>query len=331
MNTPILKATKGKRVKSFYNDSEYNQWKQQNNGGKGWKIKYYKGLGTSTSKEFKEYFAQKKVVFFQHNGDTCDNAIDKVFNKHRADDRKDWLANYDKDATLNPDHNKVTYEQFIDREMMHFSKYDCERSIPSVIDGWKTSTRKILFSAFKKPLTKEIKVAQFAGYTSEHSCYHHGEMSLNKAIVGMAQEFVGSNNINALLPNGQFGTRLEGGKDSASERYIFTQLNPITRAIFPKLDEPILDYLDDDGTPVEPEYYVPVIPMVLVNGGKGIGTGFSYEGLSYSPTQIIEYLKNKINKTLTDGHVIEPYYEDFKGTIIKLNPTKFLIKGKYKR
>ena len=329
MNTPILKATKGKRVKSFYNESEYNQWKQENNGGKGWKIKYYKGLGTSTSKEFKEYFAQKKVVFFQHNGDTCDNAIDKVFNKHRADDRKDWLANYDKDATLNPDHNKVTYEQFIDREMMHFSKYDCERSIPSVIDGWKTSTRKILFAAFKKPLTKEIKVAQFAGYTSEHSCYHHGEMSLNKAIVGMAQEFVGSNNINALLPNGQFGTRLEGGKDSASERYIFTQLNPITRAIFPKLDEPILNYLDDDGTPVEPEYYVPVIPMVLVNGGKGIGTGFSYEGLSYSPTQIIEYLKNKINKTLTDGHVIEPYYEDFKGTIIKLNPTKFLIKGVY--
>jgi len=329
MNTPILKATKGKKVKSFYNESEYNKWKEKNNGGKGWKIKYYKGLGTSTSKEFKEYFAQKKVVFFQHEGDTCDDAIDKVFNKHRADDRKDWLANYDKDATLNPNHNKVTYEEFIDREMMHFSKYDCERSIPSVIDGWKTSTRKILFAAFKKPLTKEIKVAQFAGYTSEHSCYHHGEMSLNKAIVGMAQEYVGSNNINALLPNGQFGTRLEGGKDSASERYIFTQLNPITRFIFPKLDEPILNYLDDDGTPVEPEYYVPVIPMVLVNGGKGIGTGFSYEGPSYSPTQIMKYLKNKINKTLNDSHVIEPYYEDFKGKIIKLSPTKFLIKGVY--
>ena len=329
MNTPILKATKGKKVKSFYNESEYNKWKEKNNGGKGWKIKYYKGLGTSTSKEFKEYFAEKKIVFFKHDGDTCDDAIDKVFNKHRADDRKGWLANYDKDATLNPNDNNVTYEQFIDREMMHFSKYDCERSIPSVIDGWKTSTRKILFAAFKKPLTKEIKVAQFAGYTSEHSCYHHGEMSLNKAIVGMAQEYVGSNNINALLPNGQFGTRLEGGKDSASERYIFTQLNPITRFIFPKLDEPILNHLDDDGTPVEPEYYVPVIPMVLVNGGKGIGTGFSYEGLSYSPTQIMKYLKNKINKTLNDGHVIEPYYEDFKGKIIKLTPSKFLIKGVY--
>ena len=327
MNTPILKATKGKRVKSFYNESDYDKWKLANNNGKGWKIKYYKGLGTSTSKEFKEYFAQKKVVFLKYNGEVSDNAIDKVFNKSRADDRKEWLGGYDKNATLNPNNNKVYYEEFIDREMIHFSKYDCERSIPSMVDGLKTSTRKILYSAFKKNLTKEIKVAQFAGYVSEHSCYHHGEMSLNKAIVGMAQEFVGSNNINALLPNGQFGTRLEGGKDSASERYIYTELNPITRSVFQKTDEPILDYLDDDGTQVEPDYYVPIIPMILVNGGKGIGTGFSYEGLSYNPEQIINYLKNKI-KNKKCG-IIEPYYEGFMGKIINLNQNKYLIKGKY--
>ena len=327
MNTPILKATKGKKVKSFYNEADYIKWKESHNNGKGWKVKYYKGLGTSTSKEFKEYFAQKKEVLFKYNGVTSDDAIDKVFNKTRADDRKEWLSKYEKTATLNPNNNKVYYEEFIDREMIHFSKYDCERSIPSMVDGWKTSTRKILFSAFKKNLIKEIKVAQFAGYVSEQSCYHHGEMSLNKAIVGMAQEFMGSNNINALLPLGQFGTRLEGGKDSASERYIYTQLNDITKFIFPKADEPILNYLDDDGTSVEPEFYIPVIPMILINGGKGIGTGFSYEGLSYNPNQIINYLKNKIkNKNVG---VIEPYYEGFKGKIIKINATKFLIKGSY--
>ena len=98
-------------------------------------------------------------------------------------------------------------------------------------------------------------------------------MSLNKAIVGMAQEYVGSNNINTLLPLGQFGTRLMGGKDSASERYIFTALNKLTRFIYKKEDENVLNYLDDDGTPVEPDYYMPIIPMILVNGGKGIGTG----------------------------------------------------------
>jgi len=331
MNTPILKAIKGKKSKSFYSESAYLIWKKANNNAKGWKVKYYKGLGTSTSKEFKEYFAEKKLVMFKYNGNVSDDAIDKVFNKTRADDRKLWLSDYDKNATLNPEDNRVLYEDFIDREMMHFSKYDCERSIPNLIDGFKTSLRKILFSAFKKNLVNEIKVAQFAGYVSEHSCYHHGEMSLNKAIVGMAQEYVGSNNINTLLPKGQFGTRLEGGKDSASERYIFTELNKITRAIFPKEDEAVLNYMNDDGTSVEPEYYVPIIPMILVNGGKGIGTGFSYEGLSYNVNQIIKYCKNKLNK----GNKIvkiNPYYEGFNGTIIKLHKDgskKYLFKGNY--
>ena len=135
--------------------------------------------------------------------------------------------------------------------MIHFSKYDCDRSIPNLMDGLKTSQRKILFSAFKRNLTKEIKVAQFSGYVSEHSSYHHGEQRLNGAIVNMAQNFVGSNNINLLIPNGQFGTRLQGGSDSASERYIFTMLNKITRSIFNEHDDKILKYLDDDGTPVE--------------------------------------------------------------------------------
>lgn len=328
MNTPILKATKGKKVKEFYNESKYNQWKAANNNGKGWKIKYYKGLGTSTSKEFKEYFAKKQIVYFKYSGDESDDAIDKVFNKTRADDRKDWLGNYNKDSVLNPDTNQIHYEDFIDREMIHFSKYDCERSIPNLMDGFKTSTRKILFAAYKKNLKCEIKVAQFAGYVSEHSAYHHGEMSLNKAIIGQAQEFVGSNNINVLLPNGQFGTRLEGGKDHASERYIFTQLNPLTEFIIKKSDEPILNYLDDDGTPVEPDYYLPIIPMILVNGGKGIGTGFSYEGLSYNVDQIIRYLKTKLSGKTFTGE-IQPYYEGFTGDIIKLNKDRFLIKGKY--
>jgi len=335
MNTPILKASKGKRSKSFYTESAYLQWKEANNNGKGWKIKYYKGLGTSTAKEFKEYFAEKKLVMFTYNGETSDDAIDKVFNKSRADDRKDWLANYDKHATLNPSNAMVKYEDFIDREMMHFSKYDCERSIPNLMDGWKTSQRKILYAAFKKNLVNEIKVAQFAGYVSEHSGYHHGEMSLNKAIVGMAQEYVGSNNINALLPLGQFGTRLKGGQDSASERYIFTALNNITRCIFPKADEAVLTYINDDGTLVEPEYYAPIIPMILVNGGKGIGTGFSYEGLSYNVNSIIEYIRCKLKVKEFKGD-IKPYYEGFKGDIIEKEEKKYgrmykkyLVKGKY--
>jgi DNA topoisomerase-2 len=330
MNTPILKALKGQQTLMFYNDGEYEEWKTANQSDiKGWKIKYYKGLGTSTGKEFKEYFEQKKIVGFEHTGETSVKAIDMVFNKKRADDRKLWLEDYDRELYLDTSKPSVTYEDFISRELIHFSKYDCDRSIPNLMDGLKTSLRKILFAAFKKNLTTEIKVAQFSGYVSEHSCYHHGEASLNGAIVGMAQNFVGSNNINLLVPSGQFGSRLKGGEDSASERYIFTQLNQITRAIFSKHDDYILEYLNDDGTPVEPQFYAPIIPMILVNGSKGIGTGFSTDIMCYNPLQIIDYLKAKMNGLSFPSNSFVPFYEGFQGTINKIGDTQFLIKGRY--
>ena len=331
MNTPILKAKKGSQELNFYNDGEYNQWKQGEEASKGWKIKYYKGLGTSTGKEFREYFEKKKIVEFEHT-EKSDDVIDMVFNKKRADDRKDWLKQYDRDAYLDTTKSVVSYDEFINRELIHFSKYDCDRSIPNIMDGLKISLRKILFAAFKKNLTTEIKVAQFSGYVSEHSGYHHGEASLNGAIVGMAQNFVGSNNINLLLPNGQFGTRLQGGKDSASERYIFTQLNKLTRTIFNVSDDNVLKYLQDDGQPVEPIYYAPIIPMILVNGSKGIGTGFSTDIMCYNPLQIIGYLKNKLMSIEEEVKTeFIPYYEGFKGTISKISEEKFLLKGVYEK
>ena len=327
MNTPILKATKGSKTKVFYNDGEYEDWKKENDT-KGWKVKYYKGLGTSTAKEFKEYFKEKKMVLFNHTGETSKNSVDMVFNKKRADDRKTWLANYNRNLYLDTNNVNVSFEDFINKEMIHFSKYDCDRSIPNLMDGLKISLRKILYSAFKKKLTSEIKVAQFSGYTSEHSCYHHGEASLNAAIVGLAQNYVGSNNINLLVPNGQFGTRLQGGKDSASERYIFTMMNKLTRYIYPELDDKILKYLDDDGTPVEPIYYVPIIPMVLVNGTKGIGTGFSTDIMCYNPMEIIEIIQDKLAGK-NEIKELMPYYEGFRGSIEKIHDSKFLIKGAF--
>ena len=328
MNTPIIKARKGSQEKLFYNDAEYEAWKKTEPSG--WSIKYYKGLGTSTGKEFKEYFQHKKFVMFSYD-ETARDAIDMVFNKKRADDRKTWLETYQRSDCLDTNQSNVSYNDFINKEMKHFSKYDCDRSIPNLMDGQKISQRKILFSAFKKNLAKEIKVAQFSGYVSEHSGYHHGEASLNGAIVGMAQDYVGSNNINLLLPNGQFGTRLAGGKDSASERYIFTQLNPITKVIFNPTDNQILKYLDDDGFPIEPIYYAPIIPMVLVNGSKGIGTGFSTDIMCYNPRDIIAYLKCLLAGEAAPSVKVEPFYNGFTGTVTKTADKKYLIKGVYKK
>jgi|UniRef100_A0A6C0IMN0 DNA topoisomerase II len=332
MNTPILRAKKGNKTELFYNDGEYNNWKNTfgEQGSSGWNIKYFKGLGTSTSAEFKEYFANKKIVNFVHTTNS-DNMIDKIFNKKRTDDRKEWLGNYNKESYLNTNNENVTYEDFINQELIHFSTYDCARSIPNMVDGLKISLRKILYSAFKRKLTSEIKVAQFSGYVSEHSAYHHGEASLNGAIVNMAQNFVGSNNVNLLAPNGQFGTRLQGGDDSASERYIFTQLNPLTRCIFPEQDDPVLHYLNDDGTIVEPEYYVPVIPFTLLNGISGIGTGFSCNMLAYNPTDIVNALKLLLNNKPINSCTFTPYYEGFTGTVSLMETNKYLIKGKYEK
>jgi DNA topoisomerase-2 len=333
MNTPILRAKKGAQTLLFYNDGEYETWKQSlgPNGTNGWTIKYFKGLGTSTSAEFKDYFANKKIVDFVYVDQNSDDTIDKIFNKKRADDRKEWLENYNKDAYLDTSKKTVTYQEFINNEMIHFSTYDCARSIPNMVDGLKISLRKILYSAFKRKLTSEIKVAQFSGYVSEHSSYHHGEASLNGAIVNMAQNFVGSNNINLLEPNGQFGTRLQGGDDSASERYIFTMLNSLTRYIFPEADDAVLKYINDDGTIVEPEFYAPIIPFALLNGISGIGTGFSCNIAPYNPKQIIGYLRNKLLGKTNEGSEFVPYYEGFKGIIRKLADQKYLIKGLYEK
>lgn len=342
MNTPIIKAKKGTQEQVFYNQNEYEEWKESLTSAQEsrWKIKYYKGLGTSTGKEFKEYFEHKRIVYFKYEDKTTEQSLDLVFDKSKADERKEWLEKYDKKSVLDTTKEDISYPEFVHREMIHFSKYDCERNIPNGIDGLKTSQRKILYGALKRNLTSEIKVAQFAGYVSEHSLYHHGEASLNKTIVSMAQEFTGSNNINLFLPNGQFGTRLQGGKDSASERYIYTQLNPLTKYIFKDEDLPVLNYLTDDGTPVEPEFYVPIIPMILVNGSKGIGTGFSTEILSYNPVSIVKYIQNQLqiggasgaaSPLSTEKTAIQPYYEGFNGDIYDIGSGKFLFKVKYEK
>jgi DNA topoisomerase-2 len=313
MATPIVKANKGKITKNFYSQFEYEEWRKAE-GAKGWTVKYYKGLGTSTRNEAKDYFAKPQAVAFDFI-EGSDEAIDLAFNKKRADDRKTWLQGYDKTVQI-PAGLKLPYPDFINKDLIHFSNYNLERAIPSVMDGLKVSQRKILYAAFKRDLKHEIRVAQFAGYVSEHSGYHHGEASLNEAIIGMAQDFMGSNNIPWLVPQGQFGTRLQGGKDSASPRYIHTYLQPGIRRIVPEADFQVLTYRDDDGLQVEPEFYAPVLPMLLVNGARGIGTGYSTFIPSYNPRHLMGMLTAWLEGD-SDAldQPLEPYFQGFKGRV----------------
>ena len=331
--TPILKASKGKEVKSFYTIPEYEKWvKSMKNNVKGWKIKYYKGLGTSSNKEAQEYFAniQRHRIDFEYKDEKDDESIDMAFNKKKTEERKNWLMNFDPNTPpLNLDVSKISYNKFINRELILFSMYDNQRSIPSVCDGLKPSERKILYGCFKKNLREEIKVAQLVGYISEHTAYKHGEQSLAGTIVAMAQNFVGSNNINLLMPNGQFGTRNKGGKDCASSRYIFTELNKVTRHLFNQNDSPLMDYIFEEGQKIEPKWYLPIIPMILVNGCEGIGTGWRSQLPCFNPHEIIKSLKSKLKgKGFTS---LQPWYKGYQGEIIenKDNKGHYIVTGQY--
>ncbi|NBO60548.1 MAG: hypothetical protein EBU82_06195 [Flavobacteriia bacterium] len=330
--TPLLKATRRNEVLSFYSAPEFETWKeQQGEAFKGWKLKYYKGLGTSTPAEAREWFEHLHEIKYKWD-DATDESVSLAFSKKRADDRKKWLGTYDaKRMAIPAADGSLPFSKFVHDELIHFSNADNLRSLPQLMDGLKPSQRKILFGCLKRGLKQEIRVAQLAGYVSEHAAYHHGEASLNSTIVGMAQTFVGSNNINLLVPIGQFGSRLLGGKDSASPRYIHTHLESIVEKIFRKEDQAILNHTEDDGLIVEPDMYLPVVPLLPINGCIGIGTGFSTDIPPHHPLSIVKMLRDRLNgEALTlEGLTLQPWWFGFKGSVTAANEDTWITKGLY--
>lgn len=331
--TPIVKVKKGNEVLVFYTLTDFENWKQSVQNIHQYHIKYYKGLGTNTAKEAKDYFQKFNDHLIEYNWDDASKqSLELAFDKKNADQRKRWLEKYDRNQILEHAQKEVFINEFIHKDLIHFSNADNQRSIPCLYDGLKVSQRKILWACLKRNLTfdkKEIKVSQLAGYVSEHANYHHGEASLMGAIIGLAQNYVGSNNINLLDPVGQFGTRNQNGKDHASPRYIFTKLTQLASSIFNPHDNTLLEYVtDDDGNMCEPNYYIPVLPMVLINGCEGIGTGFSTSCPNFNAKEIVYILKNRLINDLNDIE-LNPSYNGFNGTIIETTKSNFSIHGKY--
>ena len=334
--TPLVKMTRGSETLCFYNDAELEAWKESVGEAAAlrYKSKYYKGLGTSTPAEAREWFENLSDIQYKWD-DKTDKNMNLAFNKKLADDRKKWLSTYNPKKNVQPilDSGKrfVNYSSFVNDELIHFSNADNIRSLPHIMDGLKPSQRKILFGCFKRNLKQEIRVAQLAGYISEHAAYHHGEASLNMTITGMAQIFVGANNINLLCPVGQFGSRLMGGKDAASPRYIHTHMEPIVEAIFRKEDAPILNNLVDDGDIVEPESYYPVVPLLAINGCVGIGTGFSTDIPPHNPVDIVNMLRSRLDGSCEalNGKVLDPWWIGFRGRVEKRDSKQWMTHGLY--
>ena len=324
MLTPIVKAVHGrsKQELCFYNTVDFDAWreKQEVAGTVGhWKSKYYKGLATSTDAEAREYFKKMRMAVYKWDDETSKDALCLSFDKKRADDRKAWLQTYDARETLDYGREDVSYRDFVDLDLKHFSNYDVLRSIPSAVDGFKISQRKALFGCLKRNLKEEMRVAQLAAYVSEHSMFHHGETSMQGTLIGMAQNFGGANNIILLEPVGQFGSRLAGGSNHGSPRYIHTHLTEIARAIFHKEDDAVLRHLEDDGVSVEPEFYLPVLPMALVNGAIGIGTGYSTSVPCYNPRDLVQALRVLLEQG-SNAELPEPmpWYSGFTGCLLEV-------------
>lgn len=330
--TPIIKLTLKNSIKYCYSLPEYSKFLATNPAVKN--TKYIKGLGTiekslgqEMAKNIPDY-----LIPFQPLQESENDLIDQTFNKDRSDDRKEWInatknIQYDaEEEQSNRLANGLNITEYINKDVAEFSRYNLEISIPSIMDGFKPSQRKIMFTAFKKNVNNPegIKVAQLGPMVAQLTAYKHGENNLMDTIINLAQDFTGSNNINFLKPIGQFGSRYNN--TAASPRYIYTALNPITRKIFRPEDDAILNYIEDEGMSIEPEYYIPVIPTILVNGALGLGTGWSTKIPMWNVHDIIHYMQNVIlHKPLNK---INYYYKDFQGEI---TPVKngFISQGVY--
>lgn len=338
MLTPIIRIKKNTNTHYFYTIKEYNDWVNINSIT-GWNITYLKGCGSSTSEEGKTFFKNMKLVTYTHD-DNTDEAYNLAFDGKLADKRKEWIANYDKNTTIDLSKTyDVSYTDLIHKELIHFSHRDIERNINNICDALKESQRKLLFSLFKKKIygNNEIKVSQMAGVAASMTAYHHGDQSLAEALTKMGQNYIGSNNVNMVSALGQFGTRLHGGgADSAQPRYLFTKLSPMCRAIFREEDMPILKYKVDENIKIEPEWFIGVIPTVFILQVMGIGTGYSTEIPNFNPDEVIDQcilICNQLEQNNVDinspddmlkafdvikATVINdmiPYYPNYKGTI----------------
>lgn len=359
MNTPILTIINNRDIKMFYNQRVGKKYIIDNNISKV-STNYYKGLGSWDSKLFKQICGKNinKLVLDKEGK----KLIDIAFNKKLADNRKEWINNPIEFLNLieekgieyknKPVISDLSLSQFIETDLMEFFRTLCKRSLPNLYDGLKESQRKILYALIKSKLTfnkKTQKLLQVSAMVIKHSNYHYGEQNLYDTGGRMAQNFVGSNNISLLYNDGQFGTRLNN-KDMASARYIKTKLNYLVDFIFRNEDNVLLEYIEEEGMMIEPTYFVPIIPMILVNGCTvGIGSGYSCNIPCYNVEDLINWIKiwikhdgkivveEKGNTYITKENTtnelkiletpeILPWYKGFNGTI-DIEEKKIITKG----
>ena len=337
--TPAVKVNMpNKKSMIYWYEEEFKNWffslsPEQQNKVKS-HIKYYKGLGTHDSKGSREYFRNPRKMHLKLDSG-ADDAMRLAFSSN-TNDRKTWIQSYDptakRDTRIKMVENTTienrTVSNYINRDLILHANDNCGRTIPRMEDGLKPVQRKVIWYMIKKRVYKETKVVQLAGAVMKSAGYHHGDTGLYETIAGMAQDHPGSNNCPLIIPMGQFGSRDEGGKDAAQPRYISTALRTYTETLFSPYDYPL--YTSDivDGNSVEPIYYLPILPLLLLNGCQGIGTGYSGDWPSYNPVSIAKWIIAWI--TDKDKNELIPWWRCWTGTVeLPENAKSWFLYGKF--
>jgi DNA topoisomerase-2 len=214
----------------------------------------------------------------------------------------------------------IKASRFFNSAFKEFSLYDNVRSIPTLFDGLKPSQRKVIYGMqLRGENAAEIQVERVAAQIAANTDYHHGTGSLESTIVGMANNYAGTNNMNLLIPSGQFGSRLT--KEAASGRYILTKFSENFRKLYKKEDDSILENILVDGEKIEPKFYIPLLPMVLVNGAQGTGTGHACLIMNYHPEAVRDAcLKVVLGKKLPMNTLV-PWFNGFSGDVERVEET----------
>jgi DNA topoisomerase-2 len=323
--SPIIrvKHNRSGQELSFLTAAAFEEWSDANDVG-AHEIRYIKGLGGNSSKEAKALFEpsefDRNLLRLYYVDATTDTALCDFFSDlpQHILARKRIIASYDSRAGLDLTEMRASVDDFLYKDLVHFSSYSVHRAIPSALDGCTPSRRKALFYFLPGAgaAGRFEKVAQAAANCAAQTQYHHGEASLIETVVGLAQDFVGSGNAPLLEGRGQFGSRLLGGKDHAAARYIFTRASPLGRALYHPDDSPLYVYRIDEGCSVEPIQYVPIVPVVLLNGAAGIGTGYATTIPCFSLKSLCLACRSLMG-TAPFPELL-PEYVGFRGTIFEL-------------
>lgn len=309
----------------FYSSRKFEKWCESNSLSR-YHCKYVKGLGGNTNADVDFYFDEfdKHLVNIDFTSDDVDDKMSLAFagtTKQFTDRRKEWIGKANKDDYLEEEAGLgLEFTDFIDRILVFSSNDACLRSIPSIIDGLKPSQRKVLYTFFGMSKTKAYEsklIYQLTGTVADFAMYHHGDKSMSDTITRMCQSFIGSNNIPLLQGYGQVGSRRANGDDMAQPRYVSASLAKITRLIFPEIDDRLLSRVLEDGKPAEPNYYIPIVPIVLVNGARGIGTGWNTRIPLFNPKDLITIIAKRLSGLDGDINSISPWYNGYEGDIIE--------------